>query len=278
MVKLFRSLPVLLDNFCDDLLVRSGLEKITVSGYRKTLERFFRENKRFNRKTVESYIAQMRHKEYSYSHVSNTSLALEKFSNYRRRPIKLARPRKPKQLIRDTLTEGEIARILAACKNSRERAILAVLSFTGIRNSELCNLKTKDVDIGSLVLHVVAGKGKKDGVVYFTPECGQILTEYKSEFKPNGIMFFTLVLRRHYNGSSLRKMVKVVSGRAGVKKRVYPHLFRHSMACNLLNRGANIMTIQALLRHSDIRTTMIYAHSSPQRVKQEYNFYSPSYL
>lgn len=267
-----------IDNFYNHLLVQDGLQKITVEGYRKVLTKFFRENKHFNRKTVESYIADMRQRNCSYSHVANTSVAFEKLSKYLRKPIKLGRPRKPKQMIKNTLTEGEIARMLAICKNSRERALLSILIYTGLRNKELCGLKTDDIDVGGLYLRVIEGKGSKDRMVYFTSECGQMLSEYKSEYRPNGVMFTTLALHRQYTGWALRKMVKVVAKKAGIKKRVYPHLFRHSFACNLLNRGANIMTIQSLLGHADIRTTMLYARSSPQRVKQEYMFFNPSYL
>ena len=267
-----------LEGFYNYLLVQKGLQKITIEGYRGVFKRFFEENKYFNKKIVETYIAKMRQGDYSYSHIANTSMALEKLSGFLHKPIKLGRPRKPKQLIKNTLSEGEIARMLAACKNSREKALLSILIYTGLRNKELCRLKTDDIDIGNQYVRVLEGKGSKDRVVYFTSECGQILSEYKTEYKPNHIMFTTLVLHNSYNGWALRKMVKVVAKRAGIKKRVYPHLFRHSLACNLLNRGANIMTIQALLGHSDIRTTMIYARSSPQRVKQEYMFYNPSYL
>lgn len=267
-----------IENFYNHLLVQNGLQQITVEGYRKVLTKFFKENKHFDKKTVESYIAEMRKRDCSYSHIANTSVALEKLSQFNKKPIKLGRPRKPKQLIKNTLTEGEIARMLAICKNSREKALLSILIYTGLRNKELCKLKTDDVKIGEQYVNVIEGKGSKDRLVYFTSECGQILSEYKAEYKPNGIMFTTLVLHRQYTGYALRKMVKVVAKRAGIKKRVFPHLFRHSLACNLLNRGANIMTIQALLGHADIRTTMLYARSSPQRVKQEYLFYNPSYL
>jgi site-specific recombinase XerD len=69
-----------------------------------------------------------------------------------------------------------------------------------------------------------------------------------------------------------------VAKRAKIAKRVFPHLLRHSFACNLLNRGANVLTIKELLGHQDLRTTMIYVRSTPQRIQQEYNFYCPSYI
>jgi site-specific recombinase XerD len=106
------------------------------------------------------------------------------------------------------------------------------------------------------------------------------LVEYLAEYHKDGVQFvFTaLVSGRQYSGWSLRKMVKVVAKRAKIIKRVYPHLMRHSFACNLLIRGANIMSIKELMGHSDIRTTLIYTHSVPQRVQQEYNFYCPNYV
>lgn len=268
-----------LENFYNHLLVQEGLQDITVVGYRKVLDKFFRENKHFNRKAVENYVAEMRKTKYSYSHIANTCVALEKLGKYIRKPIKLGRPRKPKQIIKNTLTEGEIARILAAVKNKREEAILAILIYTGIRNRELCRIKVGDMDFDNHLLRILDGKGSKDRIVYFSKECAKILLNYLGEYKREDkqFLFATLVRGNQYNGWALRKLVKVVSGRANVKKRVFPHLFRHSFACNLLGRGANIMTIKELLGHESIQTTMLYTHSTPQRVQSEYAFYMPSF-
>ena len=271
-----------LENFYNSLLVKNGFSEITVNGYRKVLLKFFKEigTLTINEEIINGYIAKMRTNGYSYSHIVNTSVALERYTGFIGSPVKLGRPRKPKQLIKNVLTEGEVARILAVTKNKREQAILAILVYTGIRNKELCSLKVEDLDFDNQFLRVICGKGSKDRVVYFSKECSKILIEYLGEYKRDDkqFLFTTLVLRRQYNGWVLRKLVKVVSKRARVKKRVYPHLFRHSFACNLLNRGANIMTIQSLMGHNDVRTTLIYAHSTPQRIRQEYDFYMPSFI
>ena len=264
-----------------NLLLVEGLAELTVDGYRRVLSKFFRETgtTKPKRKDVESYVAALRKGEYSYSHIANTSVAIERYMAFIKRPVKLGRPRKPKNIIKTVLTEGEVARILAAAKNERERAIIALLAYSGIRCKELCSLRVSDLDLDNLRLRIICGKGSRDRVVYLSRECARILTEYISRFGPSGSeLLFTTLQGRPYNGWALRKLVKTVAARAGIKKRVYPHLFRHSLACNLLNRGANIMTIQALLGHQDIRTTLIYAHSTPQRVQQEYNFYCPAYL
>jgi len=269
-------------DFYNSLLIKEGLSELTVEGYRRVLSKFFRDvgTKKPKNRDIENYMVGMHKKGHSYSHIANTSVALERWMAFIKLPIKLGRPRKPKQIIKTTLTDGEVARILAATKNAREKAMIAILVYSGIRNKELCSLRVEDLNLDNLHLRVIGGKGSKDRLVYISRECAKIITEYTSQIKivGNDYLFHTLQAGKQYSGWALRKLVKTVAIRAGIKKRVYPHLFRHSLACNLLNRGANIMTIQALLGHQDVRTTLIYAHSTAQRVQQEYNFYCPNYL
>ena len=269
-----------LEKFYDYLLIKRNFSQVIIHNYKQTLSKFFRNVgiQKPKVKYIERYIAEMHRKQYSYSHIGNTSVILENYMRFIGRKINLSRPRKPKQIIKNTLTEGEIARMLAATKNEREKAFIAILAYSGIRNKELCSLKSEDVDLDNQYLRVISEKGNKDRIVYISKECAKIITEYTSKFKrTDTYLFTTLKKRNQYSTWDLRKMVKIISKRAGIKKRVYPHLFRHSLACNLLNRGANIMTIKEQLGHADIRTTLIYTHSTPQRVQQEYNFYCPNY-
>lgn len=257
------------------MLVREGFSEVTVEGYRRVLERFLKGNQ-----TAEEYVAEMRRKGYSFSHIRNTTVALEKYLNFIGKPIKLARLRRPKPIIKDTLTEGEIARMLAACKNSREQVILAVLAYSGIRNKELCNLRVGDVDLDDGVLKIIEGKGNRDRIAYISRECCKIISEYLRDYSrgENEFLVTTVIRNNQYQSTDLRKTIKVVARRAKIKKRVYPHLFRHSLAVNLLQRGANIMSIQQILGHLSLQSTLIYAHSLPQKVQNEYQFYAPNYV
>lgn len=271
-----------LEKFYDYLLIKKGFEKITIDNYRKVLNKFFRKTgtTKPSRKQAENYITNMRKKDYSFSHIINTSIAVERYMEFIKRKIQITKPRKPKSLIKDVMTEGEVARILAATKNSREKAMLAVLAYSGIRNKELCLLKVKDVNLDDNVLRVIGGKFKKDRVVNISRECAKIVTKYLGQYLQNvngQYLFTTLREGKQYNGWALRKVVKVVSKRAKIKKRVYPHLFRHSLATNMLGRGCNLLTIQNQLGHSKIETTMIYIRSFPHKIKMEYNYYVPSY-
>ena len=270
------------EKFYDFLLIKLGFGKITIDGYRRVLSKFFRDIKTENptKKQAENYILEMRKKTYSFSHIINTSIAIGRYMKFIKKEIKFALPRKPKSLLKDVMTEGEVARILAATKNSRENAMLAILAYSGIRNRELCALKAKDVNLDDNIIRVIGGKFLKDRVVNISRECAKVVTSYISKYlqNPNGqFLFTTLREGKQYNGWALRKVVKVVSLRARIKKRVYPHLFRHSMATHLIERGCPLLTVQNQLGHSKIETTLIYVRSFPHKIKKEFNYHIPSY-
>lgn len=219
---------------------------------------------------------------YSYSHVVNTCLALEHFTRFKTgNPVRLARPKKPKRIIKDVLTEAEVSRIIQeSCENVREKTIIALLAFSGLRNQELCNLRVLDVDLGRNEITVRDGKNRKDGVINISAECAKLIIEYLRDFpRPaKEFLFTTLRKNQQMKTAYIRKIIHKIADRAKIGRRVYPHLFRHSLATNLLNRGASLMMIQQQLRHSFIESTMIYVTSRPARNKSEYEFHKPAYL
>ncbi len=263
------------------MLVSRGIGPVTIKGYSGSIKRILvrLQTIRPTHRKLRRLVAELYRKNYSYSHIVNTMLAIERYMEFQHRKITFGRPRKPKPIIKNTLSEAEVTMILAFTKNAREKAILATLAYSGIRNKELCSLKVKDVDTAGNCVRVLAGKGKKDGVVCISPECSRILSIYLDKFKrnPDDYLFTTLRHNHQYQTGDTRKLLRVVAKRAGITKRVYPHLLRHSLATNLLNRGANIFTVQQQLRHSFIDTTMIYLKSTVSRMQSEYQFYAPSY-
>jgi integrase/recombinase XerD len=205
---------------------------------------------------------------------------LERYSEYNGNTFKLGRPRKPRPIIQNTLNEAEIVRIILATKNIREKAIITLLAYSGIRNKELCNLKVKDFDLVNDQIRVLGGKFNKDRIAYINGDCVKIITEYLKEYPrvDSEFLFTALVSKKKYNGMALRKLCIKLARLAKIEKRVFPHLFRHSLATNLLNRGAQLVTVQNVLGHSFIESTMVYAKSFPQRTKTEYNNYCPCYI
>jgi len=269
------------EDFYRQLLVREGYSDCTIDGYKKVLTKFIREiGSKPTRRQIENYIAEMRKKKYSFSHIRNTSVILEKFSKFLKRPIKLGRMRRPKPIVKEILTEGEVARILGACKNKREKAIVSILAYSGIRNREFCSLRVKDIDLEKGIIRIFDGKGEKERLAYITQDCQKIITDYLNEYARDKDQFLITTLARgeQYNGWALRKRVKVVTGRVKIDKRIYPHLFRHSLASHLVSKNCSLLTLMNLLGHSSLNTTQIYLRSFPQKIQAEYQYLVPNYL
>lgn len=267
--------------FGQHLLVDVGLSKSTINNLRKLVRKPLREWRTLDpdHNRIRAHIAAL-HETHSFYHIANSCLAFERYTGFLGKPIKLGRPRKPRRNPKETLTEAEIAVIISACKNVRERAMLTVLAYSGIRCEELCNLKVRDIDIAGGMLHVIQGKGSKDRSVPIAGECVKMVLEYLAKY-PRGAdsyLFTTLRSGSRYSEWALRRRVKQIVARTEIKKTVHPHLFRHSLATNMLMRGAHIITIQQLLGHSDIQTTMIYLSPKTTRLMAEYHAFAPSYI
>jgi site-specific recombinase XerD len=267
--------------FCKFLLVQHGLKSNTINGYRKIARKFLEGAGILepNHEQVTNYMVNVYGQEYSYHHITNTALGIERYMEFIKNPIKLGRPRKPQRVAKQTMTEAEVAIILDATKNLREKAMLALLAYSGIRNHELCNIRVCDVDFGNNEV-MIFGKGSKERIVNIDGECTKVLMAYLAKFprSENNYLFTTRYKDNQYSTWAVRRLVKVVAARTKIKKRVYPHLFRHSLATNLTDRGANPRTIQKQLGHAFLDTTMLYVESRPARVKAEYHAFSPSYL
>lgn len=179
----------------------------------------------------------------------------------------------------DTLDIHEIDQLLAAIDHSkpegtRNRAILEVLYSSGLRVSELTNLKLSNLFLETGFLRVV-GKGNKERLVPIGSEAIKYLNIYIHEvrvhqkIKPGeeDIVFL------NRNGNRLSRvmiftMIKDIASRAGLKKKVSPHTFRHSFATHLIEGGADLRAVQEMLGHESITTTEIYTHLDKSYLKQ----------
>jgi integrase/recombinase XerD len=215
--------------------------------------------------TIEKYIADLRRKEVSQPHIVNTSIALERYGDFIHIPVKLARPPQTYALVKNTLSEAEIARLIAASRNLREKAMLCVLACTGLRVKEFCAIKVGDLDINSQVLHIQGVKTMKDRAVVVPAPCLTVLAEYLRERKGEDGELMFIAVRNHYplEPQDIRKLIRFVAKRAKITKRVHPHILRHSLASNLISRGTGILAVKEQLGHVFIATTMRYLQSAP---------------
>ena len=264
------------------LIVDRGLAKVTARGYCRTVSISLRRMKKFvpQYTNIKEHVGWMYDKKYSYSHLVNTALGLEHYTRFKGEAVKLARPKKPKRLIKDVLTESEVTRLLLAARNIRVKAMICLLAYSGVRNLELCNLKLDDVDLGANQVTVRDGKNRQDGVINISAECTKVLIEYLRHHprEKDSYLFTTLVKNNQLTTGDVRKTLRLTAAKAKIGRRIFPHLLRHSLATNLLNRGASLMMIQQQLRHRFIESTMIYVVSRPIRNRSEYDFHKPAYM
>ncbi|TVP74439.1 MAG: integrase [Gemmatimonadales bacterium] len=187
------------------------------------------------------------------------------FIHVRRRPLvveRIPRPRRARRLP-VVLSRTEVRRLIDHASTPHQRAVVMLLYSTGLRVSELVRLRREDLDAERGVVRVRAGKGAKDRYTLFSDRCARAVahhmgfTEGDSEWVfPGGNG------RRHLTTRSIQKTVARVARRAGLAKRVTPHVLRHSFATHLLESGTDIRYIQELLGHSSTRTTEVYTHVS----------------
>jgi len=275
-------MDVLLAQFCDHLIVYHGLKHTSVETMRRTVRKVLvdMDSARPTISQMEAHMSWVHRQPYTANHVNNVALSIERYAGFLKTPIKFGRKKKPRRVHMDILTPAEVAVILAATKNTREKAMLALLAYSGLRNQEVCDLVAGDIDFGINEVLVANGKGGKSRVVNIDGMCSNVLQAYLQAF-PRGekeYLFTTLRHGHQFTTYALRRRVKAVVGRTGISKRVYPHLFRHSNASHLIDGGANPRTVQFQLGHAYLETTMIYVETRPQRVKFEYQACMPSYL
>lgn len=161
------------------------------------------------------------------------------------------------------LTERDRDQFLAVEMSERNRAILTMFLYAGLRSNELRMLNVEDVDFEDLTIYVRHAKRDKERYVPLHPEVAVTLETYLGERKDQGqgAMFLSRLGNRISN-RRLRSMVKLFARRAGLRKNLHPHALRHTFAVMLMDNGEDLETIRDLLGHEDIRTTSIYLHCS----------------
>lgn len=172
----------------------------------------------------------------------------------------IERPRKSRSLPK-VLSEKDIIDMLATVKNLKHKAIIGTIYSSGLRRSELINLRIQDVEFSRCMVFIRGGKGKKDRTTVLSDSWSVILKQYLEDYKPN-YWFYEGINRKRYSASSIVKIVKRAGERAGIKQRVTPHMLRHSFATHLLEQGIDIRYIQTILGHESSITTEIYTHVS----------------
>jgi integrase/recombinase XerD len=205
-----------------------------------------------------------------HSRINALKFYYEKVLGIDKIELKIIRPKKQKQLPR-VMSIEDVQKLLAQVKNNKHYFMLALTYGTGMRVSEIVNLRIIDIDTNRKTVFIRKAKGKKDRVVGFPKSLLQFYELYKLEYKPTDYVF-----EGQYGGQYSAKSVQEVFQQAKQKAEIENikgiHSFRHSYATHLHEMGTDITSIQKLLGHNDIKTTMIYTHISQKDME---NIISP---
>jgi integrase/recombinase XerD len=290
----------ILDQYLHYLIIEKGLSKNTIEAYQHGLNRFLDHLKRKGIKEIGSvgkfdiraFLLALKGEGLSTKTVVRDLVAIRTFFRFliqeeilEANPVEeIASPKMAKTLP-EILTVKEVEQLLEQPDlrtplGVRDRAMLEVLYATGMRVSELVQLPTNQVNLESGYV-VIYGKGSKERMVPLGSEAMKWVTLYLQTARQRlakGKESNFLFINRSGRGMSRQrfwKNIKTYGLKAGLRKKITPHLLRHSFASHLLERGADLRSVQMMLGHVDISTTQIYTHVTGERLKKIHQRYHP---
>lgn len=239
-----------------------------------------------NVQTVRGYLAALAEKGLARKSMARKLAALRTFFKFLARegvvaanPVKrLASPKLGRKLP-DFLYWEDVERLLNTADTGnilglRDQVVLEVLYGSGLRVSELVQLNRLDMDSGAMLLRV-RGKGGKERVVPLTRPALNSLKRYLSLRADNDPAVFLNSKGSRLTERSVRRILDKLVAQAGLGKHVHPHMLRHSFATHLLDRGADLRSVQELLGHEKLSSTQIYTHLTRERLREVYRTAHP---
>jgi len=290
--------------FLSYVRVEKGLAQNTILAYGRDLKKFSaflakrgkHEAKEVNRDDVVDFLSALYKEKLDSRSVARYLVSLRSFYKYlmmeeqvRLDPTDNLESPKIRQSLPSYLRVEEVDRLLAAPNvetpiGLRDRAMLEVFYSSGLRVSELLNLRLSDLDMRMGCVRCI-GKGNKERLVPIGRKAIAAVEQYLALARPqfakpgsppphNQALFLTHVGRR-LSRISIWKILHDYGVRLGLRGRLTPHKLRHSFATHLLERGADLRSVQLMLGHADISTTQIYTHVVEERLKQVYRAHHP---
>ena len=284
-----------INNFSDYLLIEKKYSNNTIASYRNDLKIFSEympsDLNKINAKKLKDYLVHLKKLKLSEKSIAHNITVLRSFYKYlmiekvvKENPIALIELPKIKKTIPSVLSYDEITTLLNIEVNdkytARNKAMLELMYATGLRVSELVNVKLSDIDLINALIRTM-GKGSKERIIplgdYAITALNIYINLYRDSFLIKGRSEY-LFINNHGEKMSrvgFFKIIKKLALEKGIKTKFSPHTLRHSFATHLLDAGADLRSIQELLGHSDIKTTQIYTHVSKQKIRQDYDQFHP---
>jgi integrase/recombinase XerD len=288
-------------SYFDFLRLEKNLSSQTLASYEFDFEKYrkflfpigIRNAAEITEEHVSKFLASLHRQGLSARSIARTLSAIRGFHRYlvgdeqvKRDPTQIIDAPKQEKNLPDVLTISEIDEILKQPDTSdnlgiRDRAMLETLYATGIRVSELVNLKQSSLLIDDGMI-LVFGKGAKERLVPIGRSARRWIEEYQKKSRirltrpgKSQDYIFLNIHGTKLTRDMVRKLVEKYSQAAGIGKKVHPHTFRHSFATHLLEGGADLRVVQEMLGHADISTTQIYTHIDREYLKEVHRTFHP---
>jgi len=293
-------LKELIDSFLDYLSVERGLAKNTIIAYREDLniyldfmiKRGINALSKISKNDIIEFMLSEKEKGVSPTSISRRLAAIRMFHRFLARervlkedPTTLIDSPKLWKKVPDTLSLNEVELLISqpdprSAQGCRDKAILETLYATGMRVSESTDLKTNNVNLDIGFLRCI-GKGNKERVIPLGKKAIHSINRYlefsRAHFLKNKTSEFIFLNRsgNKLSRQSIWKLIKQYAKEAKIKKPIKVHTLRHSFATHLLERGADLRSVQEMLGHSNISTTQIYTHIDKERLKSVHKMFHP---
>ena len=264
--------------FYTDQLKLKNYSENTIKSYNYHLNCFFDFKKdiqidKLSSQDINDYLNKISEDNFGFSYQNQAINSIKFFFKYcLNRKVKdylVIRAKKEEKLPK-ILSIEEVQRIINSISNTKHKAIVLLLYSTGMRVSEIINLKIKDIDRDRMVINIIDGKGKIDRTVPLKENVLKFLREYYKEYRTK-IYLFEGQIKEQYTAESIRSFLKKYANISGIKKEVYPHIFRHSFATHSLEIGIDLKIIKQILGHKNIKTTEIYTQVSNNLINKIIN-------
>ena len=271
-----------LDNYIDYIKSNKRYSNYTVSNYYKDINDFIKylSNKdylKINDDDVVYYLEYLYKLEYNKNTISRKLSSLRSFYNYLVNNDVISynyfnnhkNPKKDK-LLPKYLRDEDVKIMYDKCKNVRDKLILELLFVTGIRVSELVNIKINDINFNNREIKIL-GKGSKERIVIFSNNCLNNINDYLSS--RNKVSNYLIINKdgNKISTTSIRNILNKIKLISGVRAKITPHMLRHTFATDMLNNGADLVSVKKLLGHESLDTTSIYTHVTNEHVKKVYD-------
>ena len=259
----------------DDMTLR-GMAAKTLDGYVRAVAglaaHYHRSPDRISDREVQAYLVHlMRERKLSWSSCNVAVHGLRFFYHQtlgrEKTTFHIPGPRKPSRLP-EILSREEVARLLAHTGLPRHRVLLMTAYAAGLRVGELVRLRVRDIDSDRMTIRVEQGKGKQDRYTLLSPRLLEELRRYWRLEQPSPYLFPMRKAPRPMNYTTAERAYSAAKRRGGVAKAGNIHALRHAFATHLLEAGTDLHTIQRLLGHHHISSTMRYLHLARRNVTQ----------